>query len=149
VSLPGAYPGCSNRRRRRRRRRGAKLTTERFETPDDSETDRPHRIDLHSLAIADVGKQEPLRAFPEVRTEGGKRGAADATLSVREEARCPKGQRASCHAGASPDVLYQTGGLDLDGMINKMMIVISGKKIARMTQRNGLRPLLAASRNVK
>jgi hypothetical protein len=32
-------------------------------------------------------------------------------------------------------------------MINKTMIVISGKKIARMIQRSGLRPLLAASRN--
>ena len=45
--------------------------------------------------------------------------------------------------------LAQTGGLDLAGMSSKMMIVISGKKIARTTQNNGLRPLLAASRNVK
>ena len=34
-------------------------------------------------------------------------------------------------------------------MINKTMIVISGKKMASTTQSNGLRPLLAASRNVK
>jgi hypothetical protein len=45
--------------------------------------------------------------------------------------------------------LSQTGGLALEGMTSNTMIVMSGKKMARMTQSSGLRPLLAASRNVK
>ena len=45
--------------------------------------------------------------------------------------------------------LSQTGGRDFAGMISKTMIVMSGKKIARMTQSSGLRPLLAAIMYVK
>lgn len=42
-----------------------------------------------SLDIANERKQGPPRLFPEVRADGGKLGEADATLAVREEARCP------------------------------------------------------------
>jgi adenine-specific DNA-methyltransferase len=35
-------------------------------------TDQPEKVDLHSLDIAEEKRQELLRLFPEVRTEGGK-----------------------------------------------------------------------------
>jgi predicted dinucleotide-binding enzyme len=58
----------------------------------------------------------------------------------------PPPRAAGLHASA---VVSQTGDLGLVGMSSNTMIVISGKKTARTTHSNGLRPLLAASMNVK
>src|SRR5450759_405112 len=45
--------------------------TEESEMPDQHETDQPEKLDLRSLDIADERRQDLLRLFPEVRTEGG------------------------------------------------------------------------------